>query len=799
MMTLLAVLLAATPQSASPPAVDPGDENPYAATFAAEGTLADTFVYMHNRKGVRIELDVDKGTLDLWISPRAGESLDYRDRNFSNREDHTSIFDRIELPHLTRAAFTGCDYDAFHSVVHYGAQALHVATPWDRPVVLLWFERPAVVHLKSDKQDTPVERRETLFEVEHTDRGRAFRFVAALGAGKGRIEHQRDVDAGRSTWARVRLAPGQTLALAGELLGEPVAAWAREAAGADRSALRERTEEKVREALSRGRIRLAGRPEMQKVLDVNRRTILSMQDESGAIRAAIKYIYYLIWVRDGALVAGSLARAGLEDPLERWSAFLLANPTVREEEPSGRFFGQLVDGRITKWEEDGLFWAVWSAFTHLTQTGDRRFASGESLAVLRDAADWLERYAFDRERGLFGRYHYGETPLTGSRGDGWDDAVGRPTDSLRTEYEGSVIVRSYDLAVNLQAWGTYLMMAAMDEEKAEEWLGKARALEERLGPWLGEGRDLPDYGDLLTEDGRIVRAGPFGLDAGDYVWALALTPFAGEAFGLAPVREKLLEAPAETAGETFLATHFSLLAGLDPEMHGEARILAAMDRVVPAAVRAGRYLPMAYTVPEVAGIADGHPYHDVRPQAFAAAPWIWAVANLGLRRLPFGIAVRATSALEGIDAYEYRGALVDVAFEGSGDVREVRLDGEPIVHTLQLPESRLAPGPHRLVVAQGARSADAGPLLASSTVRLDDVRSLDASVTYDVRAFGENVLVFRGPVEVGVRDGAGRAVPTRSRTIRGHSYVRFDGRGRFRVSAAEALAHAAVGPRGGRR
>jgi hypothetical protein len=781
MTILLALLLAGPAQVPSPPAVDAVAENPYAATFAAEGTLADTFVYMHGRKGVRIELDVDKGTLDLWISPRAGTSLDYHDRNFSNRDDHTSIFDRIELPHLTRADFTGCDYDAFHSVVRYGAQALHLATLWDRPVVLVWFERPAVVHLKSDKQDAPVEREETLFEVEHPDRGRTFRFAAALGAGEGRIEHQRDVDRGRSTWARVRLAPGQTLALAGELASEPVATWAREAARAERQALLERTEEKVREALSRGRVRLRGRPQMQKVLDVNRRTILSMQDESGAIRAAIKYIYYLIWVRDGALVAGSLARAGLADPLERWSAFLLANPTVREEEPAGRFFGQLVDGRITKWEEDGLFWAVWSAFTDFTQTGDDRVASAERLAVLRDAADWLERYAFDRERGLFGRYHYGETPLSGSRGDGWDDAVGRPTDTLRTEYRGSVIVRSYDLAVNLQAWGTCLMMAALDEERAEEWLGKARALEERLAPWLGEKGALPDYGDLRTQDGRIVRAGPFGLDAGDYVWALALTPFAGEAFGLAPVREKLLEAPPETGGETFLATHFSLLAGLDPEMHGEERILAAMDRVLPAALRPGRYLPMAYTVPEVAGVADGHPYHDVRPQAFAAAPWVWAAANLGLRRLPFGIAVRGTSALEGIDAYEYRGARIDVAFEGSGGVREVRLDGRPIVHTLQVPEARLGPGPHRLVVAEGAGSADAGPLLVSSTVRLDDVGSGEGPVTYDVRAFGENVLVFRGPVEARALDEAGRSVAATSRTIGGHSYVRFEGRGRFRV------------------
>jgi hypothetical protein len=44
--------------------------------------------------------------------------------------------------------------------------------------------------------------------------------------------------------------------------------------------------------------------------------------------------------------------------------------------------------------------------------------------------------------------------------------------------------------------------------------------------------------------------------------------------------------------------------------------------------------------------------------------------------------------------------------------------------------------------------------------------------------------VFRGRLAPSVFDEAGRAVPTRTRTIGGHSYVRFDGRGRLRVKAA---------------
>jgi hypothetical protein len=787
---LLAAALSAPTQGHDTPAEvqqrpAPASENPYAATFAAEGTGADTFVYMHSRRGIRIELDIDKKTLDLWISPRAGVSLDYRDRNFSSRDDHTSIFDRITFPRLDRRDFLGCDWDPFHSVVRFREQSLHVATSWERPVVLLWFDRPGLVDLKTDKQDRLVRRSENVFEVEHPDRGRLLRFVAATRPGGGRFLHQRDVDDGRSAYTRLEMSAGESLAVGGELAGEPVAAWAREAAEADRAALLAATEVRVQEALSRGRIRLRERPQLQKVLDTNLRAVLSMQDESGAIRAAIRYIYYLIWVRDGALVAAPIAQAGLVDPLTRWNGFLLANPTTTEHEPKGRFFGQLVNGRISKWEEDGLFWAVWSAFTHFTQTGERRFASGESLAVLRDATDWFERLTWDPTRGLFGRYHAGETPLSGSRGDGWDDAVGKPVEPFHTEYEGRVVTRSYDIAVNLTTWGCYVMLAALDPERAEEWLAKARALERRLRPWLERSGALPDYGELQTQDGRPAHAGPYGLDGGDYTWALSVTPFAGEVFGLAPVRERILDESRAQLGGTFLATHFSLLASLDPELCSEAKLLAAMDRMVPYAVRPGRYLPMAFSAPEVAGVEDGHPYHDVRPQAFSFGPWMWAVASLGLRRLPFGLAVRATSALESIDRYEYGKALIDVSFEGHGSSAHASLNGRAVEHTLQIPEARLVAGANRLVVAASAGPAP-GPLLVSSTVRLDEVSGHAGRATYDVEAFGENVLVFRGTPSVSIRDGAGRLVPATTRTIAGHAFVEFEGQGRFEAEATAA-------------
>jgi hypothetical protein len=55
-------------------------------------------ILTHNRLGVRIELNFDReGLLELWISPKAKTSNHSRDRNWSNRDDHTRLFDRITL------------------------------------------------------------------------------------------------------------------------------------------------------------------------------------------------------------------------------------------------------------------------------------------------------------------------------------------------------------------------------------------------------------------------------------------------------------------------------------------------------------------------------------------------------------------------------------------------------------------------------------------------------------------------------------------------------------------------------
>ncbi len=79
----------------------------------------ETLVLMQNRMGLRVEYCVDRGRLSIWISPLAGRSIDARDRNWSNRDDHTDVFDRILVPGLPLGELEHVDYDPFHSARHF--------------------------------------------------------------------------------------------------------------------------------------------------------------------------------------------------------------------------------------------------------------------------------------------------------------------------------------------------------------------------------------------------------------------------------------------------------------------------------------------------------------------------------------------------------------------------------------------------------------------------------------------------------------------------------------------------------
>lgn len=738
----------------------------------------ETFILLQNRMGIRIEYCVDRSRLQLWISPQAGKSFSYKDKNWSNRDDFTAVFDRILIPGLNLNDFDSCKWDPFHSIIYFKNQTLHLSQVYDQPAVLVWFDKDGEVDLKIFGD--VVERKANAFVVNHESRGRDFQSAAILGKGEGYFQHQLDLDEGRSTHARAHMKPGQFLVIASELKKENIQTIARKVADTDLNTILADNETKIAADLANGQFTLKNKPEMQKLLNISRRVAISMQDFKGFMRSTNQYIYYLLWYRDGGMNTSHICYSGWTQPAYDQAKFTLLNPNTSTTEPKGKYYGQVMGGPITKWEEDGLFYVIWPAFAYWTQTGDDTFLKGEYLKTMEEAMDWLERYCYDEEKGLFGRYYYCETPLTDSRDDGWDNATGAPSPKWGSDYKGKTIVRSYDAYINLINYANYMMLSMMEKgPKAEVYYQKALSLEANMKHFFDYKGNLPSYGDLITKDGSTMVADPYGLDIWDYVWGLALPPFTPtmpEKYKA--LREQIFKDMTTTKNRYFICVYNALLTSMDTEIHSEDSIMSALEKLMPESVRPGKYLPMPYSVPELINVNDGDPFHDVRPLVYSIAPWLSAVTNLGLRRMPFGVAVRGTKYLEKIDNYEFRGALLDISYQGEGTVSAVTINGTPLNGSLQIPENMLRQGENAVEVKMDKNAKPANQL-ASSTLRLISAEN----GIFEMEAFGKNVLMFKNlNRKVRITDAAGAEIKPVETKMDNLTWLEFPGRGTVSVS-----------------
>lgn len=747
-----------------------------------DGVQGQAFVLMHNRKGMRIEYNIHRKKLELWVSPLAGISNSYVDRNFSNRDDHTRIFDKITLPELDYQDFIKCDYDAFHSVLHFKNNKLHIATFFDKAAVAVWVENATYVDIKTDKQDEIIKSDNYILVTNHKERESSLNLIAVVSEGKGVFKNQELTDRGRSFYARVYLNKNQPLYIGGDEVSTNIDKQIELLSKQDLFSSLKEDSIKIQKSLSNGYIKVRKNADLQKLINVNKRVLLSMSDESGAIRAALRYIYYLIWHRDGAMINAFCAYTGWSWPLEKWTEFQLSNPTSetinnREEQ----YFGQLVNGKITKREEDGPFYGIWSAFTNYTQNGDKSFLTQEKISILEKNLEWWENNYYDSQRELFGRYYYCESSFWKSKDNGFDNATGNPSGENVSIYKSDTIIKAYDLYMNNIVYTSYIMMSVLEtnEAKANEYLAKSKKLGEKLNKFY-RNTMLPSYGDLVNTKTKTLVADAFGMDDTDYIWGMSVPFFYQNQHTQQAIVGKILEEQMKKPKGQFFAGWFSNLAAFDSEIHGQAKIKEAIEYVVPQCVRPGKCLPMPYTIAEIVDVEDCSIYHDVRPQAFSISAMMASISNLGVRRLPFGLAVRATDYLDEISNYSYQKKEIDFRFKGKGGfMKEIKLNGETLMGTYQIPENQLVEGKNIVEVFVNDKPISEKNILISSTLKLlSKVKN-----EYKMDAFGKNVLVFKdlsAIPKVTFQNGQKpKLIQNKSNNI---TYVEFEGKGKVSVS-----------------
>jgi hypothetical protein len=713
-----------------------------------------TQILLHNPQALRVEYRLDDQRLILWWSPLAGKSHDAAERNFSNRDNHLDVFEEITLAGCGLGDFLGCDYDPYHCVLRFRAQILHIALRHDAAAVFLWAGQPLLVDFKSGRYDEVLDASPTGLGLLHSEPSHAFEFVAALGGGDGTIRHSPIRAKWRSTYSQAALSPGQLLVIGVGLGGGDTAARMRALAAIAPSVHLAATDAALDPIGDMGRIVSGRHPEMEKLRRTVVRGLHSMIDESGAMRASIKAIYYLIWVRDGGFCFPYQAAAGWTHKLPELCRFLLANPTRARGEgiPPGRMFAQLVDPDYGKYEEDGVFYVIWLAFTHWTQTGSREFFEGENLALIEEAVAWVEDHIFDPERGLFGGYFADETPAHMSRDYGWDAAIGKPGGDEHIWHEGRKIVRSYDIYINTLMHSAYTMLAAAGGVRHGE---KAAALWKNLGPLYRDLRgSLPPYGDLVTGDGQTVRARHTGAHNTTFFWALSIPnflPLDGRESMNAAVLDEIISKPEMHWINGICAA----VAAADTWYHDESRLLDLLRRVADDTLEPGAFLPMGGAMPEKLGAPQGNIFHDIRPQAFAMGTWLGAWASLGLRRLPHGLALRPTRAFEKLLDFSWRGRTLDFFFDYNGRTPALEINGTRIAGTLQIPEGPLLRERNVVRLVEG----DPGPLLLRSTARLDALRAGDGLLDYAFTCHGLTSICFHAPpAEIGLADAENNPV-----------------------------------------
>ncbi len=733
------------------------------------GTKNVREVLLHSPMGLRICQNIDAGTMEIWISPQAKKSVDADLRNFSNRDDYTTVFDRITFPGLRPEDFVECRFDPFHSVLVYGEDRLHLVPLVDQPGVLVWSEAGTFVDLKSDKADTPLVQSDHIFSVLHPDRGHSLAFAAVAGKGEGCYQQPLINARGRSTYARLELAPSQPLIIGGEMAWENPAEIFERLLEKPVSEICAENEKRVEGEIAFGRAMFKDRPELQEQYDINHRILYAGMDLGGAIPGAWRKLYYLLWHMDGSMCSASVGMAGWVEYLRRWVRFQVGNPTETETPVPGRYFGQLVDRHISKQEEWGLFWATWSAFTLWTQTGERQYIEGVYRHNLLEALDWLERLCFDESHEAFGTWYRGENPFAGSHDFGYDAAIGIPQNTQAPAMEGKAIHRWYTRDFNLWMFNVYTMMSAMWPDLAETMDSKAEnistfleKLEKEKATSLVELED----GTLINDD-KPVRHAP-GACFMPRQWDIPHSIKAGSHYDVSDLKE---------GKEKFAHHHLLNFVMMDPLFFDDSRLQLFLDVFLPQCQRSGNFQCMPGSMPENVNCEDGS-YHDNRPYFMPIGMMQSAVMGQGLFRLPFGLSVRANNWLEGVDNYEYRGNLFDLTFEGEGtEVTEIIIDGQPLRGTLQLPDNLLSDC-KSVTVKQGKSAGESR--LATSSVRLLNVTNDEKGVLYEIEAFGHNQAGFIGePGQLEITDADGRSIPTQKEKEEGLYWIIFEGRGRF--------------------
>lgn len=667
---------------------------------------------LQNRCGNRLSLLFHEQhvELDLSYKPNAFRRKELAARTFSGRDLWTNLFASASIPDVGHGNVTHWGYDPFRTELklEYGNGARNHLRVWNLPDENAFaISARAPLTLVFRPHHTFSDPRDGLFMERFADRGEEITSFVAYPSRQ--LSRLRDLADGSRV---IQLVEDDVVVIGGEENPAQVERLLAGLAGLGPARLTARVEAALAAPLAAGHVTAAD-PDLQRVLDLNRRVVWSGLDAGGACFGALNRIYHLVWARDGSMTSAHMAQSGNPACIRTWAPFLLANPSqvIAEDGTRHDEFGQIVGTRWSKAEDDGLFYATWSAFAHWQATGDDVLLSGPELPRLVGAIESHLASRYDPALGLMGSDTLGEESLHGSPYFGYDVVNGtisrwnghaerrKPVRWIHSFYH-----QANSINVLLMAGALLAERPDLDGGRRTRWLELAQHITTRTREMML----LPDgvFAAMILryQDGsdELIPFGPRS-DYWETAWGVSQGPFfPWPDLQLATAERISREWPTHTS------YGFCPWNCLARTLHDHGRLPAGGWRaMLDQQLREALQLTIKYPMPGALTEHVGNP-EGWRGLPFSAGSLMASACAQLLRALPQGVAVRGGSAVNAVGGWRWRLSRLDAAASGSGEeVAAWTLAGERFARCLQMPEDRLRAGSQAVAIVRGPVPAHA--------------------------------------------------------------------------------------------
>ncbi len=699
-------------------------------------------IILQNRCGNRLSLLMyeDSTALEFVYKPNAYRRKDYRARNFSNRDVYTTLFSKFQLPRLKVSYIQEFDYDPFYSQLvtktpFDAKNKLHFINIADENAFAIAAKAPLVLQFKPHHQFNIANG---LITEHFNDRGEnIISFICFEDFEENRL---RKLDNGDYV---LQIFENEVVIVGGESDNYQVDRVIKKLKGKSLDELVAMNERSLDNVLSKGAIDF-NHPDYQRVIDLNRRIVYSGLDEGGACYGAINRIYYLIWVRDGAMTASLMARAGNPDMINIWAPFLLNNPSYvkrkagKERSPE---FLQIVGTRWTKDEDDGIFYAMLSLYTYFTHTGKLDLVNGQEYQNVVKALDNYLEKNWDASKDMIVSDTRGETPLRSNPYFGYDVVNGNFEKNTHHISEGKSVSKTASLYNQVNTYNILMMLQVLMDQRDEmpvfekKYSSVLNTITQTInGQFYNKEQDCYYMGYNYYDDGTT---GYENIDDNpwEYTWAVSLGPFFPDLPKAVKSARKVHQI-WEADGDYGYCPWNTLSAML----YEYGMSSGDYQKMLQDEIKEAMMLTEKYPMPGALSEYRTH-IESWRGLPFSAGSFLYSTASQMLKSLPFGLAVRASNNVDTITNFHFRISRINAYADGQGDAVEYcSINGRKVPYSLQIPETWLRQGNNRIEIKRTIQTNLFR--LYASNIQLIDIDADEKQVVYSLSAAIPPQLVF---------------------------------------------------------